>query len=215
MSCPLCGAENSAPFHEDRHRPYFRCTACALVYVPKAFFLSTEDERAVYDLHENDPNDAGYRRFLSRMTDPLLERIPKGASGLDFGCGPGPTLSVMLEEAGCRMTLFDPFYAVDEKVLSGTYDFITLTEVIEHLHAPERELSRLCTLLAPRGILGIMTKLVKDRDAFSSWHYIRDPTHVAFYSKETFLWIASRFGLAVTFHGRDVILLEKPITETE
>jgi hypothetical protein len=31
---------------------------------------------------------------------PLLERLPMRAHGLDFGSGPGATLSVLLEERG-------------------------------------------------------------------------------------------------------------------
>jgi len=44
--------------------------------------------------------DPRYRRFLARLAEPLIAHLPKGARGLDFGCGPGPTLSLMLREAG-------------------------------------------------------------------------------------------------------------------
>ena len=69
--CSLCGNATRA-FCEDRVRRYFECPGCGLVSADPASHLSPEDERAIYDLHQNDPADAGYRRFLSRMADPLV-----------------------------------------------------------------------------------------------------------------------------------------------
>ena len=39
-------------------------------------------------------------RFLGRLAEPLVERLDPGASGLDFGCGPGPALAAMLTRRG-------------------------------------------------------------------------------------------------------------------
>lgn len=50
--------------------------------------LKSDDEKGRYDLHNNDVNDAGYRKFLSRLADPIDERVSKMSRGLDFGCGP-------------------------------------------------------------------------------------------------------------------------------
>ncbi|MDX1346514.1 MAG: class I SAM-dependent methyltransferase, partial [Sedimenticolaceae bacterium] len=132
-------------------REYHRCSTCDLVFVPAAFFVSRDDEKSLYDMHENDPQDMAYRDFLSRLFDPMLERLPDRASGLDFGSGPGPTLSLMFEEQGHRVRLYDPFYAPDESALREQYDFITATEVAEHLHRPAFELERLWSLLRPGG----------------------------------------------------------------
>ena len=41
-----------------------------------------------------------YRKFLSRMFKPMMERIEPDSYGLDFGSGPGPTLNLMFEEEG-------------------------------------------------------------------------------------------------------------------
>lgn len=54
-----------------------------------------------------------------------------------------------------------------------------------------------------------MTKLARDVDAFAHWHYKNDPTHVSFFSRETFSFLAERDGLEVEFVGNDVILLRK------
>ena len=120
--CPLCGAPDAPPFHRDKRREYLRCAECALVFVPPAYLLTRDEEKAEYDLHRNDPDDAGYRRFLSRLAEPLLQRLAPGSSGLDFGCGPGPALAAMLREAGHEVVLYDSFYAADAAVLERRYE---------------------------------------------------------------------------------------------
>ena len=100
ITCPLCTANRVFPLYDDKWRDYFRCVACQLTFVPPAFHLSPSDEKAVYDLHQNSSADQGYRNFLSRIFEPVHARIAPGSHGLDFGSGPGPTLSVMFEEVG-------------------------------------------------------------------------------------------------------------------
>ena len=207
--CPLCGENDPAPYFKDKTRVFLSCPACCLVFVPKAFHLTREAEKREYDLHTNDPADPGYCRFLSRLGHPLLERLPPEQQGLDFGCGPGPALHRLFKAHGHTVDLYDPFYADNTDLFSKTYDFITATEVVEHLHRPGRVFDRLFSLLRPKGWLGIMTKLVRDQAAFSRWHYIRDLTHVCFYSPATFTCIAQRHNASLTIIPDDVILLQK------
>ena len=63
--CPLCNREKVDLFFEDKNRTYLSCIYCKLVFVPKCFWLNAEDEKATYDLHENNSQDQGYRKFLS------------------------------------------------------------------------------------------------------------------------------------------------------
>ena len=107
------------------------------------------------------------------------------------------------------MELYDIFYQRNSQVLAGQYDFITATEVVEHLHNPGAELARLWSLLHPGGCLGIMTKLVLDEQAFARWHYKNDPTHVCFFSVESWQWWAAWAGADLELIGPDVILLGK------
>lgn len=210
MICPLCENRQVKPFWRDQQRSYLRCDQCLLVFVPSDYLLSPEAEKAEYDLHRNDPDDFGYRNFLNRLFEPLCDRLNAGAKGLDFGSGPGPTLAPMFAEAGFDMAIFDPFYAPDRSVLQNRYDFISCSEVVEHFHFPGREFQFLWQLLAVEGWLAIMTKLIIDRQAFASWHYKNDSTHVAFFSRETFTFLAARLGAHLEFVGSDVILLQKP-----
>lgn len=180
-----------------------------MVFVPPRQFLSAEAEKKRYDLHRNSPRDTGYRRFLSRLFIPLEGCLAPGSFGLDFGSGPEPTLSLMFEETGHSMTNFDRYYAPVRAVLEKQYDFITATEVVEHLHDPRQELERLWACLKPGGRLGIMTQPAVEQDAFPTWHYKNDLTHVCFFSAATFTWLAVRWNAELTFLERDVALFRK------
>ena len=115
----------------------------------------------------------------------------------------------MMEEAGHSMSLHDPIYHPNPEALKGTYHFITATEVFEHLHQPAQDLDILHQALKPRGWLGIMTKRVRDKDAFSKWHYIQDPTHVCFWSETTFQWIADQWQATLSFPASDAVLIQR------
>lgn len=208
-SCPLCLSHEVSALHRDRLREYLRCRICRLIFVPRDDHLSSSDEKAHYDQHENSPDDAGYRQFLGRLFEPVNARIVPGSSGLDFGSGPGPTLSIMFEEAGHNVSIYDPFYSPDRAPLTRLYDFVTASEVVEHFGNPCEDLSRLWSCVRPGGVLGIMTKQVVDEASFSDWHYKNDLTHVSFFSSETFHWIAAEWSAELTIIDRDVILLAK------
>ncbi|WP_346839672.1 class I SAM-dependent methyltransferase [Microbulbifer sp. SAOS-129_SWC] len=209
LQCPLCHHTVVQHYHRDQSRDYYQCANCALVFVAPEFHLSAEAELAYYDLHENSLQDSGYRRFLSRCATPLLEQLGSRSHGLDFGCGPAPLLATMLAQAGHRVELYDVFYAPNTGAMKRDYDFIVATEVIEHLAAPGDELERLWERLRPGGLLALMTKLVISPERFASWHYIRDPTHISFFSAQTFRWLAETLQAELQFADSDVIFLKK------
>lgn len=214
-ACPLCKRVISfaaAPFSRDRRRVYLQCPRCELVFVPPSFHLSPQEEKAEYDRHENRLEDTQYRAFLDRLAAPLSASLPPGARGLDFGCGPAPALAALLEERGFTVALYDLYYRDDPSMLRQRYDFITASEVVEHLAQPAAVLARLWALLRPGGVLGIMTKRVRDAEAFSGWHYKNDPTHISFFSPRTFRWWAADRGATLCFTGPDTVLLFKRTT---
>ncbi len=172
--------------------------------------LPIDDEHSKYRLHRNGPDDKDYRRFLSKIADPLLQRLPAEAKGLDYGCGPGPALALMLREAGHHVRLFDPLFFPDPESLEDLYDFIVCSEVIEHFHHPAEEFARLNRMLLPGGWLGLMTCFQTDDDRFATWHYRRDPTHVVFFRETTLRYIALRFKWRCEIPIKNVALMQKP-----
>lgn len=209
-SCPLCLGSDNHFYHQDNKRSYFQCQHCRLVFADANSHLTADAEVAIYQQHENNPLDQRYRAFLNKLAAPLLQRLGNtGLSGLDFGCGPGPTLSLMLQEAGQQMAVFDPYFANQPEVLTKQYDFICSTEAIEHFYQPANEWALWLRLLKTKGWLGLMTKLAPSPAEFGVWHYKNDPTHVCFFSRDTFRFLANRDGFSLEFIGNDVILLQK------
>ena len=209
--CIVCGAFSTSFFAGVKDRDHQRCSACQATFLDPAQRVPPDEEYARYCQHRNHPEDKRYRRFLSKLSDPLLKRLPPSADGLDYGCGPGPVLACMLREAGHRMRLFDPFFYPDPKTLDGCYDFITCTETIEHFHRPAEEFTRFDTMLRPGGWLAVMTCFLSDDVHFASWHYRRDPTHAIFYREATMAHIARRFGWTCEIPVKDVALMQKPL----
>jgi SAM-dependent methyltransferase len=208
-ACVLCGVRDTLFFHRDKQREFWRCQGCMLVFALPQFYLAPEAERQQYDLHQNSGSDEGYCQFLQRLAIPLMQRLNAGAEGLDFGCGPAPVLAGMFKDSGLNVRVFDKFYARDDSVWNNSFDFISATEVLEHLHSPGIELARLWSHLRKDGYLAVMTKLVIDQDAFARWHYKNDPTHICFFSRNTFLWWAEKHQAKIEFIGSDVIFLRK------
>ncbi|MGK7296153.1 MAG: class I SAM-dependent methyltransferase [Candidatus Wenzhouxiangella sp. M2_3B_020] len=209
-SCPVCEREGSAFFVSADGRDYLRCRYCLATFLSPEQRPGRAAERSEYDLHRNDVDDPGYRRFLAALVEPLLERVADSAIGLDYGCGPGPALAVMVRASGRRMAVWDPIYQPDTVVLESTYDFVTCTEVVEHMHRPAEEFRCIARLLRPGGWLGIMTRFQTDDARFVDWHYRRDPTHVVFYREDTLRCIAARFGWTIEIPRTGVALLQKP-----
>jgi len=208
-NCPLCSSKKTQLYYTDDTRQYHACSACEFIFVPSVFHLNESEEKARYVLHRNDPNDVNYRRFLSQVAEPLFQRLPKEAEGLDFGCGPGPTLSIMLKEQGYKVDLFDKFFAKNDKVFNRQYDFITATEVLEHLSHPLRELNRLYSMLNPGGILGVMTEMVPNNTSFSDWYYKNDPSHIGFYNRTSLQQLTGTWCAKVEILSSRVALITK------
>ncbi|ALT00140.1 class I SAM-dependent methyltransferase [Lacimicrobium alkaliphilum] len=209
MQCPLCQKQSSQHYWQDKRRDYRQCDICKLVFVPPAQRLSPQSEKAEYDLHHNCADDAGYISFLNRLALPLTGVLSDGCIGLDYGCGPSPVLAALLSEKGHQVSYYDPFYYPDEKVFKRRYDFISCSEAIEHFFHPGEVCQNWMSLLKAKGWLAIMTKRVIDRHRFKTWHYKNDPTHVCFFSEETFGWLAKKYRMRLEVSGPDVVLLQK------
>ncbi len=208
MNCGLCGHEAST--HQVvATKKYFNCEHCSLVFLDPQSYLSSNDERAQYELHQNNSFDLNYRKFLHPAFEAVLKYSLAGGCGLDFGCGPGPTLSVMLEEAGFKMNIFDKFFFPDQRVLAESYDFVTCTEVIEHVAELESFLQKIMSLMHPGGLMVVMTRILQDETDFATWHYRIDPTHISFLRPQTVQFIAQRFELDLLHLTGQLFVLKK------
>ena len=92
-ACPVCEDASTRFFAAVAGREYLRCDACEATFLTPAQRPGRAEEKSEYDRHRNNVADEGYRRFLARLADPLLKRLPSNSEGLDYGCGPGPALA--------------------------------------------------------------------------------------------------------------------------
>lgn len=183
------------------------CDTCDLTFREKSQWPSQEEEKAVYDRHNNDPQDPRYQNFLNRCVIPLKAYLHPGDHGLDYGCGPGPATTILLPDQ--TVECYDPFYFHDPDLLDHIYDFIVCTETAEHFHFPDKEWYDLFRRLKPGGILAVMTRLRVPREEMEFWWYKHDPTHVCFYAESTFSWIASQFPWTLARPHPDVAIFTK------
>lgn len=212
-ACPLCGSLSTTGFHQSREGRYFLCGDCGLVHLDRQHWPTPDEERERYLQHRNHRDDEGYVQFLRRLADPVMERVPAGSHGLDYGSGPAPVMAELLTERGMAMTSYDPLFLPDASALSTRYDFITCCEVLEHVHDPHSLLDRFPTLLRRGGLLGVMTSLRRDDQDFGAWRYRRDPTHVCFYNEQTLDWIAASRGWTLERPAENVALYTIPAAQ--
>lgn len=116
---------------------------------------------------------------------------------LDYGCGPGPVLVKLLRRAGYESVGYDPNFAPDADLMTGSFDAVISTETFEHFAEPAKDVARIIDLLRPGGYLCVMTLFHPGAEKVKDWWYARDPTHVSFYTRKTMEWICSAFGLSL------------------
>lgn len=213
MKCRLCGAP-TLPFATVRGRGYERCPACGYVGLLRRDFPSRAAERARYLAHRNDPADAGYRGFLEAFLGRVLAPgLDPGARVLDYGSGPRPALAEILREKGfSRVSAYDPYFAPGSAWRRRSYDLVLVHEVAEHLREPGRSLRALAGRLAPGGRLAIRTRFPPEgAEAFSSWWYREDETHLGFFATGSLRALAAAAGLEVrSLEAPDLAVLEAP-----
>jgi methyltransferase family protein len=213
MNCPLCNAKSQF-FHAAEKREYWMCPVCHLVFVPERYFIPEREEIGHYLKHENGMHSEGYVQMFQEKIQ-IIQKACRGVQTiLDYGCGYEPVLKTLLTQEGYSVTGYDRYFFPDTD-LSGGFDLILSTETFEHFKEPGNELARLIPRLNPEGYLGVMTRQVPQKnefpclESFDNWYYKRDSTHIAFYSRETFLKIADFFAMDIIFNnGKDFVVLQ-------
>jgi SAM-dependent methyltransferase len=114
----------------------------------------------------------------------------------------------MLAEQGIASEAYDPIYHPDMAYKNKQYDLIASVEVFEHLHDPMTVFGELVSSLRPGGMLAIRTEFFcSDREAYLQWYYRRDPTHVVFFSPQTFRVMCERASVSYMGDNRKNIVL--------
>jgi hypothetical protein len=212
--CPLCHAVVSQTIFESRNHAgrdviFWDCARCRLIFLDHARQLTFAEEVNRYERHQNH-DSSGYRSFLRKFLDPMMLRLQPDERGLDYGCGPNSVLSVMLNEFGWVMNYYDPHFFPKRELLRPAYDFVTLTEVVEHFRFPYQEWDYLDRILMKPGAkIGVMTSFWRDDTDFGVWSYPREQTHVSFYRHATCEWISAQWNWNILDLSDNVGIFQK------
>lgn len=210
MLCPLCQSEDLRPVrHAQVRGEIFRCQKCDLIFKSAADFPDWEKQKHRYDQHSNHIENPGYVEFFQQLLKPLEPFLSKDMEILDWGSGPGeqPVLSELLRREGYSVDLYDPLY--QPHIPKPVYDVIISTEVIEHFQTPDSSFHQILSLLPREGIFAGLTNFHQGEEKFQNWWYVKDPTHVVFYSEKTFEWIAEQWNLEVFMLQNPVFIFRK------
>lgn len=193
--CKICGHDTISYHHPKTNVLFHECLHCEFIFKDEKYYVSKEKELKKYDEHNNSLQDIKYVNFLTDFIESAVIPFVHVGTALDFGSGPSPILAAILKDVyHFQVDIYDLYYATDQIYLNKLYDLITSTEVIEHINHPLEAFQLFHQHLKPQGILSIMTLFhPKDRQSFFDWHYIRDVTHISFFTIKTLKYIANLY----------------------
>ncbi len=210
--CKICSSDTHKIQDPKSLKIYHKCTACEYIFLDEFFYVDSQREKKNYDKHHNTFESIGYVQMFEDLIEnfilPYSENIAKT---LDFGCGRGEVLPLLLEKEGFVSHRYDLYY-FPKKVYEGeVYDLIVSTEVFEHLQNPLEVLKELLCHIKEGGYLLLMTIFhPSNDDEFFKWWYIRDVTHIGFFNLKTFEYLAKTLNLEIIKHNfKNSILLQK------
>lgn len=228
MRCLLCISASLKLFYVTNHMPwplynildatmpkemrFFKCQICKLVFKDPDIRISKDIERMHYLKHNNKIDDPEYCNYLLKMVMPIKDILRKSFKLLDFGCGASPVLATILEKKGLQVDSYDKFFYPNTEIKKSYYDIIFMSEVAEHFDNPYAEFKDIFSALKPNGKLVLRTKVLPKRD-FGNWWYMRDPTHLVFYSEETFRYLAKLYLAKFEEHKGDIYIFTLCMSE--
>lgn len=214
--CRLCGCRALSAIDAPDGR-YYHCPQCQLIFADARTLPGPAEERRRYLEHDNSHENKGYVAMFERFIAELVVPYANGRGDvLEFGCGPVPVLADILAGKGFTVDVYDPYFYPQPVHEEKQYDFITATEVFEHLQNPYGTIKRLKMHLKTNGCLAVMTLFHPGPREFAGWWYRRDLTHICFYNSHTLDWIAGHFGLQLLFqNGKNYALFQNTPTRPE
>lgn len=202
MKCSICGNDTSPLYDTQFDCTYHKCHYCQLIQLDPNHKISFDQERRIYDTHQNSLENQGYVDFFKNFLKKGVLPYKKEGHLLDYGSGPEPVLVQLINrDYGFMTDHYDLHYAPEQIYQNKYYDVIVSTEVIEHVDHPVDMLSLLEQHLANDGIISLMTLFhSNDDDTFLKWWYRRDETHITFYTPKTLEVLASLCQLKLLYH---------------
>lgn len=210
--CKICSDKTTKTIDKRSAKKYHKCFTCSYIALDQSFYVDEVRERAHYDKHHNTLESLGYVEMFEDLVDefvlPYRDNIK---TSLDFGCGEGEVLPIVLEREGILCDRYDLHYFPKKIYKDKKYDLILSTEVFEHLQNPLELFEELLLHVRDDGYLLLMSAFHPDNDEeFLKWWYIRDITHIGFFNLQTFSYMSERFNLEIIKHNfKNIVLFKK------
>lgn len=224
IQCPVCQDTRPRRLFSRGSWTYCACDACehrfAALPPREAVALDKLYDEAYAGFREDPVFQASIRE---RLRTEFAHRVPAGGRILDVGCGNGEFMTAA-REAGYRVTGTDISVPAVERCrargldavagdfltlpFDGTFDAVTMWDVIEHLTDPSAFVARARALLRPGGYLVVKTPgvtsrmLAMVRAAPSLAGGVLHDDHIQFFTPRSFSRLAERTGYAGVEHLR-------------
>ncbi|MCK9490936.1 MAG: class I SAM-dependent methyltransferase [Sulfurimonas sp.] len=208
--CKICSSNTTLIKNHKTGKDYYRCNECDYIFLDEQFYIDEAHERLHYDKHDNNFSCHGYVEMFETLIDEFVP-LKEIEDALDFGCGEGEVLPILLEKNRVKCDRYDLFYFPQKVYKEKNYDLIVSTEVVEHLENPLEVLQELSSHLREDAYLLLMTRIHPQNDEeFLEWFYIRDVTHIGFFSLKTFEYLGKKLSLEIVKHNsKNTILFKK------
>lgn len=213
-NCKICGRITSKIKCSKNNVSYNRCFWCEFISKDDEFIVSEKEELKTYNNHNNSIDDFKYVKYFKEFIDATIMPYIKFGSVLDFGNGPSPVLRQILErDYDFKVDIYDHYYQPQKIYKTKKYDLIVCTEVVEHLKDPLYYFKIFQNHLKKDGYLAITTLFHHNYSDFLLWHYIRDMTHISFYTPKTMNFIGNQIGFNMIYHNDCRYVAFKKISE--
>ena len=195
--------------------PLLRCEGCRFVFAEPAACARLDELYARLEDTAYEEGAEARRLQFRRLLGRLLRVRPEARTLLDVGAGTGllvdeargmglqaegvePSRSAVARAAECGRTVWEG--GLPHPELRGRrFDLITLVDVVEHVADPPGLVSKARELLAPDGVLLVVTPdlgTLTARLLGRRWWHFR-LAHVGYFRRETLERLADAAGLAV------------------
>ncbi|MFC1960869.1 methyltransferase domain-containing protein [Chloroflexota bacterium] len=231
VDCNFCGSTNTHPYCPENERGLVQCEQCGLVYVgarpdPEALYTLYNEQYFSSD----DSGSVGYSDYIADERNirktferrlKVLEKYVAPGRLLDVGCAAGFFVSEAAQRGwdvqGLDVSEFAVNYVqeqfgfdaqlgslLDLDYAPGTYDLVTMWDVIEHVPDPMAHMEKIATLLRPGGIFVLATPDVGSipaRLTGKRWiGYKMADEHIYYFSVKTLTQMLDKAGFAVVQH---------------
>lgn len=233
-ACPTCGSTDAAHELDKDHMRIVRCSSCDLVYVTPTFdeahyksvYASQEYQDIVRDLGIKS-HEYRVQRFGQERVALMAPHLPSKPRYLDVGCSTGFVVEAARDAGWEAIGLdlnpsaieFGRTRDLDVRAVAledagfpdGSFDAVSLFDVLEHLLDPVRTLRACTRLLKPGGIVFLYvpnydsaSRLLMGKDA----HFIWPTHHLNYYTPATIRDLLAREGLDTAYlatEGLDIV----------